>query len=94
MTNQIFTFSNSCCLKRTLSQSIQLQSMISNLPEINPLDLLYNPHNPIDRGDLATLLGVSLNTIYSWQEKRRNPSKSVRILAAMILNQWRSQKAA
>ena len=77
--------------------ALQSQPMITTTTptqEINPLDLLYNTYKPVDREDLATLLGVSINTIYSWQEKRRNPSKSVRILAAMILTQWRSQKAA
>ncbi|NET44854.1 DNA-binding transcriptional regulator [Okeania sp. SIO2B3] len=65
--------------------------MLTKIPEINPLDLLYNPYQPIDRHELAELLGVSQNTIYSWQEGRRRPAIPVKKLAAMILSQWRSQ---
>lgn len=68
--------------------------MISNIQEINPLDLLYNPYNPLDREQLAELLGVSLNTIYSWQENKRKPKPPTRKLAFLILQDLRSQKAA
>ncbi|NES64438.1 MAG: hypothetical protein F6K24_03790 [Okeania sp. SIO2D1] len=68
--------------------------MLTKIPEINPLDLLYNPYQPIDRYELAELLGVSLNTVYSWQEGRRQPATPVKKLAGMILSQWQTQSTA
>ena len=68
--------------------------MISNIveiPEINPIDLLYQQYKPIDKYELAELLGVSLYTIYSWLEGRRKPATPVKKLAGMILKQWRLQ---
>jgi hypothetical protein len=68
--------------------------MIQNLPEINPLDLLYNPYKPITEEDLADLMGVSECTVESWIKRKRNPSKTAKILAAILLEQWRSQPKA
>lgn len=66
--------------------------MIPDIQEIDPLSLLYNPYQPMDRNELAQLLGVTVNTIYSWQEGRPNPSRTVKILAATLLNRWQSQQ--
>lgn len=60
------------------------------IPETNPLDLLYNPYRPVSKEDLATMLGVTDHTVESWLKQRRNPSRTAKILAAMILNQWKS----
>ena len=62
--------------------------MILQIPEINPVQLLYNSQNPLSKEDLAELLGVSTYTICSWVEGRRRPSAPVKKLAAMISNQW------
>ena len=62
--------------------------MIHQIPEINPVQLLYNSQNPLSKEDLAELLGVSTHTICSWVEGRRRPSAPVKKLAAMISNQW------
>ncbi len=64
------------------------------LTEINPTELLHQNYNPIDKYQLAELLGVSYSTVCSWIERRRNPSRTAKILAAMLLNQWRSQPKA
>ena len=66
--------------------------MIPQIPEINPVQLLYNSQNPLYKEDLAELLGVSTYTICSWIEGRRRPSAPVKKLAAMILNQWSLQQ--
>ncbi len=65
--------------------------MIQQIPEVNPLDLLYNPYQPITKEELAQLMGVSDCTIESWMKRKRNPSKTAKILAGLLLNQWRSQ---
>ena len=66
--------------------------MMPQIPEINPVQLLYNSQNPLSKEDLAELLGVSTYTICSWIEGRRCPSAPVKKLAAMILNQWSLQQ--
>ncbi len=45
--------------------------MIPQIPEINPVQLLYNPYNPITRYELAEILGVSDCTVKSWIERKR-----------------------
>jgi DNA-binding transcriptional regulator YiaG len=66
--------------------------MIPQIPEINPVQLLYNPYNPITRYELAEILGVSDCTVKSWIERKRNPAKPVQKLAALILEQWQTSK--
>ena len=66
--------------------------MIPQIPEINPVQLLYNPYNPITRYELAEILGVSDCTVKSWIERKRNPAKPVQKLAALILEQWQKAK--
>ncbi len=66
--------------------------MIQQIPEINPLDLLYNPSLPVaTRDELAELLGVTPRAVKSWVERERSPAKSVKKLAALILRQWQQQ---
>ena len=62
--------------------------------EINPTELLHQNYKPIDKYELAELLGVSPSTVCSWIERRRNPSRTAKILAAILLNQWRSHTKA
>ena len=64
--------------------------MLTQMQQINPTELLHQTYNPINKNELAELLGVSYSTVCSWIERRRNPSKTARILAAILLNQWRS----
>ncbi|MDJ0554346.1 MAG: helix-turn-helix domain-containing protein [Microcoleaceae cyanobacterium MO_207.B10] len=66
--------------------------MINQIPEINPIDLLYNPYFPLTKEDLAELLGVSLYTVQSWCERKRKPAKPVRKLAGLLLEQLRFAK--
>ncbi|MGB3510954.1 MAG: hypothetical protein WBA93_17320 [Microcoleaceae cyanobacterium] len=65
--------------------------MLKPMPEINPTELLYNPYQPIEKEDLAILLGVTDHAIESWCKQKRKPSKPARILAALLLEKWRSQ---
>ena len=68
--------------------------MISNtieIPEINPIDLLYQQYQPIDKYELAELLGVSHSTVCSWLERKRNPATPVKKLAGLILKMWELQ---
>ena len=69
--------------------------MLKPIPEeVNPIDLLYNPYNPVTKEDLAELMGVTDHTIESWIKRKRNPSKTAKILAGLLLNVWRSQPKA
>ena len=65
--------------------------MLTKIPEINPLDLLYNPYSPVTKEELADILGVTPRAIKSWVEKKRKPAKPVQKLAALILSQWQQQ---
>ena len=65
--------------------------MLKPILEVNPVALLYNPYNPITKEDLAELMGVSDCTVQSWIKRQRNPSKTAKILAGLLLSQWKSQ---
>ena len=66
--------------------------MLTTMSQINPIDLLHNPYKPIDKYELAELLGVSVSTVESWIKHKRNPSKTAKILAWLLLSQWRTQQ--
>ncbi|NES64105.1 MAG: helix-turn-helix domain-containing protein [Okeania sp. SIO2D1] len=68
--------------------------MISNIQEINPLELLFQQYQPLDKQQLAELLGVSLNTVCKWLAGKRNPPAPTRKLAYLILQDLRSQPKA
>ena len=63
----------------------------SELPELNPVQLLYNLYNRVTKDELAEILGVSPCTVKSWIEHKRNPAKPVKKLAALILREWQKQ---
>ena len=65
--------------------------MISNIQEINPLELLYQQYQPLNKQQLAEVLGVSPNTVCKWCEGKRNPATPVKKLAYLILQDLRSQ---
>ena len=65
--------------------------MLTKIPEINPLELLYQQYHPLNKQELAELLGVSPATVCKWSENKRNPATPVRKLAYLILQEMRSQ---
>jgi len=58
---------------------------IQQIPEINPLDLLFNSYKQYSKQELCDLLGVSLTTVCKWQSGDRNPSAPTKKLAYLIL---------
>ncbi len=62
----------------------RIKNMIyQEIPEINPVELLWPPYN-LKKELLAYKLGVQYSTVLSWLYHKRKPNKSVRILAAKL----------
>ena len=64
---------------------------IQDIPEISPLDLLFNTYRPYSKQELCELLGVSLNTVCKWQSGDRNPPAPTKKLSYLILEMLKSQ---
>ena len=64
---------------------------IQDIPEISPLDLLFNTYRPYSKQELCDLLGVSLNTVCKWQSGDRNPPAPTKKLSYLILEMLKSQ---
>ena len=72
-------------------QQIQETQQIQDIPEISPLDLLFNIYRPYSKQELCDLLGVSLNTVCKWQSGDRNPPAPTKKLSYLILEMLKSQ---
>ena len=64
---------------------------IQDIPEISPLDLLFNTYRPYSKQELCKLLGVSLYTVCKWQSGDRNPPAPTKKLSYLILEMLKSQ---
>lgn len=64
---------------------------IQDIPEISPLDLLFNTYRPYSKQELCVLLGVSLTTVCKWQSGDRNPPAPTKKLSYLILEMLKSQ---
>ena len=64
---------------------------IQDIPEISPLDLLFNTYRPYSKQELCELLGVSLYTVCKWQSGDRNPPAPTKKLSYLILEMLKSQ---
>lgn len=64
---------------------------IQDIPEINPLDLLFNRYRPYSKQELCVLLGVSLTTVCKWQSGDRKPPAPTKKLSYLILEMLKSQ---
>ena len=72
-------------------QQIEETQQIQDIPEISPLDLLFNIYRPYSKQELCDLLGVSLNTVCKWQSGDRNPPAPTKKLSYLILEMLKSQ---
>ena len=72
-------------------QQIQETQEIQDIPEIRPLDLLFNTYRPYSKQELCDLLGVSLYTVCKWQSGDRNPPAPTKKLSYLILEMLKSQ---
>ena len=72
-------------------QQIQETQQIQDIPEISPLDLLFNTYRPYSKQELCKLLGVSLYTVCKWQSGDRNPPAPTKKLSYLILEMLKSQ---
>ena len=72
-------------------KQIQETQEIQDIPEISPLDLLFNTYRPYSKQELCELLGVSLNTVCKWQSGDRNPPAPTKKLSYLILEMLKSQ---
>ena len=72
-------------------KQIQETQELQDIPEINPLDLLFNTYRPYSKQELCELLGVSLNTVCKWQSGDRNPPAPTKKLSYLILENLKSQ---
>ena len=57
---------------------------MKQIPEINPLNLLYDEQEPMTREQLAELIGVTPDAISKWQAGKRNPSLPAQKLAYLV----------
>ena len=72
-------------------QQIEETQQIQDIPEISPLDLLFNTYRPYSKQELCELLGVSLYTVCKWQSGDRNPPAPTKKLSYLILEMLKSQ---
>ena len=72
-------------------KQIQETQEIQDIPEISPLDLLFNTYRPYSKQELCDLLGVSLYTVCKWQSGDRNPPAPTKKLSYLILEMLKSQ---
>lgn len=72
-------------------QQIQETQELQDIPEINPLDLLFNRYRPYSKQELCVLLGVSLTTVCKWQSGDRKPPAPTKKLSYLILEMLKSQ---
>ena len=72
-------------------KQIQETQEIQDIPEISPLDLLFNTYRPYSKQELCELLGVSLYTVCKWQSGDRNPPAPTKKLSYLILEMLKSQ---
>ena len=72
-------------------KQIQETQEIQDIPEISPLDLLFNTYRPYSKQELCKLLGVSLYTVCKWQSGDRNPPAPTKKLSYLILEMLKSQ---
>lgn len=70
---------------------MQQTQEIQDIPEISPIDLLFNIYRPYSKQELCDLLGVSLNTVCKWQSGDRNPPAPTKKLCYLILENLKSQ---
>ena len=72
-------------------KQIPQTQQIQDIPEISPLDLLFNTYRPYSKQELCDLLGVSLYTVCKWQSCDRNPPAPTKKLSYLILEMLKSQ---
>lgn len=74
-----------------MSKTIAISLIETETQEIDPLTLLYIREG-LTRDSLALMLGVARDTVDKWAAKRRQPSRSIRRLAAEILGRWQRDR--
>lgn len=63
------------------------------IPLVSPMELIYK--YSLQKEELAELMGVSIHSVEKWAKQKREPSRSAKKLAGLILKIWdNSQKSA